>query len=96
MTRFMDRLCTLAVSAVAIDGVRRATALPIALATAVLIAAPATAGPECTDIAPYTRICQTPGHAAMVTSPDPALTNPYPGWGYGGLGYGLGGMWIGR
>jgi len=92
----MDRLCSSAVLAVAIGAVKRATALPIAMATAVLIAAPATAGPECTDIAPYTRICQTPGHAAMVTSPDPALTNPYPGWGYGGLGYGLGGMWIGR
>jgi hypothetical protein len=41
-------------------------------------------------------MCQTPGHLAIVTSPDPALTNPYPGWGYGGLGYGLGGFWFGR
>ena len=92
----MDRRCSSAVSAVAIGDVRRATALPIALAAAVLMAAPATAGPECTDIAPFTRICQTPGHTAIVTSPDPALTNPYPGWGYGPFGFGLGGMWIGR
>ncbi|MEI6698428.1 MAG: hypothetical protein WCK99_05390 [Mycobacteriaceae bacterium] len=76
--------------------VRRVTALPIALAVAVLVAAPATAVPDCTDIAPNTRICQTAGHSAIVTSPNPALTNPYPGWGYGPLGFGLGGMWIGR
>jgi len=82
--------------AVATGDVRRVTALPIALAVAVLVAAPATAVPECTDIAAHTRICQTPGHLAIVTSPDPTLTNPYPGWGYGPLGFGLGGMWIGR
>ena len=79
----------------AIGDVRRAIALPIALAAAVLLAVPATAVPECTDIAPRTRICRTPGHAAIVTSPDPALTNPYPGFGYGPFGFGLGGMWIG-
>jgi hypothetical protein len=82
--------------AVATGDVRRTAAVPIALAFAVLAAAPATAVPECTDIAPNTRICQTPGHLAIVTSPNPALTNPYPGWGYGPLGFGLGGMWIGR
>jgi len=81
--------------AVASGDVRRVTALPIALAIAVLVAAP-DAVPECTDIAPNTRICRTPGHAAIVTSPDPAFTNPYPGWGYGPLGFGLGGVWIGR
>lgn len=73
----------------------RAAALPIVMAAAVLVAVPASATPECTDIAPHTRICQTPGHSAIVTSPNPALTNPYPGWGYGPFGFGFGGMWIG-
>lgn len=38
-----------------------------------------------------------PGHTAIVTSPDPAFTNPFPGWGFGGLGYGfgIGGVWVG-
>jgi len=82
--------------AAATGDVRRSAALLIALAVAVLLAAPSAATPECTDIAPNTRMCQTPGHLAIVTSPDPALTNPYPGWGYGVLGYGLGGFWFGR
>jgi len=82
--------------AAATGDVRRITALLIAPAVATLLAAPAAAVPECIDIAPSTRMCETPGHLAIVTSPDPALTNPYPGWGYGGLGYGLGGFWFGR
>jgi hypothetical protein len=45
-------------------------------------------------------MCSTPGHAAIVTSPDPAFTNPWPGWGFGTLGipaigFGGGGFWIG-
>lgn len=82
--------------AAATGDVRRIGALLIAPAVAILLAAPAAAVPECTDIALNTRMCQTPGHLAIVTSPDPALTNPYPGWGYGSLGYGLGGFWFGR
>lgn len=74
----------------------RAAALPIVVAAAVLVAAPATATPDCADIAPTTRICRTPGHSAIVTSPNPGLTSPYPGWGYGPFGFGLGGIWIGR
>lgn len=73
----------------------RAAALPIVVAAGVLGAAPATATPDCADIAPNTRICRTPGHSAIVTSPNPGLTNPYPGWGYGPFGFGRGGMWIG-
>ena len=80
---------------------------PIVAATAVAVAtvlvgtvfaASAQAGPECTDIGPNTRMCtRAPGHTAIVTSPDPAFTNPFPGWGFGGLGYGfgVGGIWIG-
>ena len=75
--------------------VKRAVAVLIALSAALASAATAAALPECTDIAPNTRICQTRGHSAIVTSPNPALTNPYPGWGYGGLGYGLGGFRFG-
>lgn len=79
-------------------GVRRCiTALCVA-ALALLLATPAQAAPECTDIAPHTRLCTTgPGHTAIVTSPDPAFTNPFPGWGFGGLGYGfgIGGVWVG-
>ena len=65
---------------------------------ATVLAAPAQAGPECTDIGPNTRLCaRSPGHTAIVTSPDPAFTNPFPGWGFGGLGYGfgIGGVWVG-
>jgi hypothetical protein len=82
--------------ALATGDLKPATALLVALAATLVSAAPASAVPECMDIAPNTRICQTPGHSAIVTSPDPALTNSYPGWGYGALGYGLGGFWFGR
>ena len=82
--------------AAATGDARRSAALLIAPTVAILLAAPAAALPECTDIAPNTRMCQTSGHVAIVTSPNPALTNPYPGWSYGGLGYGLGGFWFGR
>jgi hypothetical protein len=82
--------------AAATGDARRSAALLIAPTVAILLAAPAAALPECTDIAPNTRMCQTSGQVAIVTSPNPALTNPYPGWSYGGLGYGLGGFWFGR
>ena len=64
---------------------------------AALPAAPATASPDCTDTAPNTRTCVTPGHTAITTTPNPALTNP--GWGFGWgtpiFGLGGGGIWIG-
>ena len=76
-----------------------ATVAAIAMVfTGTVLAAPAQAGPQCTDIGPNTRMCtRSPGHTAIVTSPDPAFTNPFPGWGFGGLGYGfgIGGTWIG-
>lgn len=81
---------------------RAAVALAFAAPAAALLACatPAAAVPQCDDFAPNTRICRTPGHTAITTSPDPALTNRYPGWGYGVLGIpafglGTGGLWIG-
>ncbi|WP_059016935.1 hypothetical protein [Mycobacterium sp. M26] len=73
---------------------RIGTAL-IALPASLLLAFPATAAPQCTDTGPNTTICERPGHAQITTTPNPALTNPYPGWGFGGIGIGLGGIWIG-
>lgn len=73
---------------------RIGTAL-VAILASLLLASPADAAPQCTDTGPNTTICQTPGHAQITTSPNPALTNPYPGWGFGGIGIGLGGLWIG-
>lgn len=64
----------------------------------ITMAAPAGAAPQCTDVAPNTRMCQTPGHTQITTSPDQAMTNPYPGWGFGGFGgfgIGGGGIWFG-
>jgi len=55
----------------------------------------AAAPPQCTDVAPNTTMCRTPGHTQITTSPDQAMTNPYPGWGFGGIGIGGGGIWIG-
>jgi len=71
--------------------------LAIAVIASVALVAPAAADPRCVDTGPNTTICQTPGHAQITTSPDPAMTNPYPGWGFGTLGIGLGGggLWIG-
>jgi hypothetical protein len=72
-------------------------ALPVAAAASLWLATPAAAVPECSDLTPTTNICQTPGHARITTSPNPAFTNPFPGWGFGNLGYGVGGggVWIG-
>jgi hypothetical protein len=74
----------------------------IAAAAAVLVApaVPADAVPKCTDMAMNTRICTTPGHTAISSTPNPAFTNPYPGWGFGTLavpsfGLGGGGFWVG-
>lgn len=71
----------------------------LAVTTAILIAAPAAAVPDCIDTAPYTRTCVTPGHTAIVTTPNPAFTNPWPGWGFGfgtpAFGLGGGGIWVG-
>lgn len=69
--------------------------------TAALSPAPVcnASGPECADVAVSTRVCvRGPGHTAIVTSPDPAFTNPYPGWGFGTLGVPAfvgGGGWTG-
>ena len=69
---------------------------PILIAAAgVLLAAPASAAPQCTDTGPNTTICQSPGHAQITTSPNPAQQNPLAGWGFGGIGIGLGGVFIG-
>lgn len=71
-----------------------------AAAAAVVPAAPATAAPQCSEIAPNTRMCaRPPGHTAITSTPNPAYTNPYPGWGFGWgtpvFGLGGGGIWIG-
>jgi hypothetical protein len=58
-------------------------------------AAPVPSAPKCTETAPNTRFCQTPGHSQITTSPDPAMTNSFPGWGFGSLGFGQGGIWFG-
>ena len=78
----------------------RLLAASLAWMGAVAMSAPAGAVPDCSNIGPNTRMCSTPGHAAIVTSPDPAFTNPWPGWGFGTLGipaigFGGGGLWIG-
>ncbi|MCX2931258.1 hypothetical protein ORI20_13300 [Mycobacterium sp. CVI_P3] len=66
------------------------------VAASVLLAAPATARPtQCEDTGPTTTVCQTPGHAQITTSPNPALQNPLAGWGFGGIGIGIGGIFIG-
>lgn len=87
-----------AATAVAVAMVFAGTVFAGTVFAGAVFAAPAQAGPECTDIGPNTRMCtRPPGHTAIVTSPDPAFTNPFPGWGFGGLGYGfgIGGIWIG-
>lgn len=72
--------------------------VPIAFGIALIFAAPAGAVPTCEDYAPGTRICQTPGHTAISTTPQ--QTNPLAGWGVAGIGlpvFGLGGggFWLG-
>jgi hypothetical protein len=72
------------------------SAVAVAILSGLLALAPPAAGPECSDIDPNTRMCRTSGHVQIVTSPDPAMTNGYPGWGFGGIGFGLGnGAWLG-
>lgn len=66
-----------------------------------LLASPATAAPDCTDVGISTRVCtRGPGHTAITTTPNPAFTNPGAGWGFGTLGIpvfgiGGGGIWGG-
>jgi hypothetical protein len=84
---------------------RTLLAVPLILtATFFLPAATAAAVPDCADTAPNTRTCVTPGHTAIITTPNPAFTNPWPGWGFGfgtpafgtpAFGLGGGGVWIG-
>jgi hypothetical protein len=70
------------------------TPLMFAVAS-VILAAPAPARPsQCTATGPSTTICETPGHAQITTSPNPALQNPLAGWGFGGWGFGIGGIFI--
>lgn len=81
--------------------IRRVALLAVAAAAFLPAAAAHATGPECADVAVSTRICvRGPGHTAIITSPNPAFTNPYPGWGFGTLGVpafgiGGGGIWIG-
>ena len=75
--------------------IARAATVLIAVTAGIFFASPAAAVPHCVDTAPNTTLCQTPGHAQISTSPDPAMTNSYPGWGFGGFGIGGGGIWFG-
>jgi len=77
-------------------------ALPAALtavAAALLLAVPATAIPTCTKTGPTITTCVSGGHTSITTTPNPALTNPWPGWGFGWgtpvIGLGGRGVWIG-
>jgi len=83
---------------------KRSAALAVAAlsgSAAMVLAAPAVAAPECSDVGVSTRVCSRgPGHTAIITSPNPAFTNPGAGWGFGSLGIpvfgiGGGGIWIG-
>lgn len=72
-------------------------ALTMLIAIGIALAAPAAAAPDCQKTAANTTTCVTPGHTAITTTPNPALTNP--GWGFGWgtpiFGLGGGGIWIG-
>ncbi|WP_313673036.1 hypothetical protein [Mycolicibacterium sp.] len=74
-------------------------ALAASLVSALLLAAPVAAVPTCTRTGPTTTTCVTGGHTAITTTPNPALSNPWPGWGVGWgtpvIGLGGGGVWIG-
>ena len=62
------------------------------VAVTVAMAPAATASPECVNTGPMTTLCQTPGHAQIVTSP-PAMNNSlWNGWPYGG-GFAIGYPW---
>jgi hypothetical protein len=73
--------------------------LLLAILAAVLLAAPASADPQCNQISPGTRTCVAPGHTSIVTTPNPALMNPSPGWVFGWgtpvIGLGGSGFWLG-
>lgn len=82
-------------------GAARTVAAALSGSAAMVLASPAVAAPECSDVGVSTRVCSRgPGHTAITTSPDPAFTDPGPGWGFGTLGIaaigiGGGGIWIG-
>ena len=60
------------------------------IGASVLLAPVSAAAPECTNTAPRTTLCQSPGHAQLTTSPQ--QNNYYPYW--GGPFLGLGGFSI--
>jgi carbamate kinase len=70
-----------------------------AVCLALLCSAPASAAPDCTQTSHTVWTCVTSGHTAIVTSPNPALVNPSPGWvvnsGTPVIGLGGGGFWLG-
>jgi hypothetical protein len=59
------------------------------VSASVLLAPVAAAAPQCTNTAPRATLCQTPGHAALSTSPEQYNVYPYWGWPF------LGGFSIG-
>lgn len=63
--------------------------------TSLLVAPVAAATPECTNTGPTTTQCQTRGSTQIVTSPPAMNYGPWYGWPYGGIGIGLGGIFIG-
>lgn len=71
----------------------------VVVLVSLVLAAPAGAAPECTETSPTTRTCASPGHTAIVTTPNPALVNPSPGWVFGWgtpiIGLGGSGFWLG-
>ena len=73
----------------------RLAAVPAVFVAAMMLAAPAAAAPECTDLTPTTRICQNPGHTQITTTPGAALTDPFPVM-YGGFGTALRSIFNGR
>lgn len=61
----------------------------VGVAAAVAMAPAATAQPRCTQIGPTTTQCQTPGHAAIVTSPPAMNDNAWYGPLFGGVAFGF-------
>ena len=67
----------------------------VAALAAVLLAAPATALPECVDPDPPPGSARSSGHTQITTTPSAALTDPFPSC-TAGFGTGLLGVWSGR
>ena len=55
----------------------------VSAATAVALAPPAAAAPQCVDTGPTTTQCETPGHSQITTSPPAMNNNAW--WPYGGV-----------